>query len=138
MILQLFIYSAAQNSICLHMINLNSKASSFSNSSCHFYAMLNTARNLNIMTSLATCDTRHVHFAVRYSDNHSYRFVQLLWLTSEKNISHDTRFSSVKKGFHCICRSYNWIHGPLFSLFTVLICTSFYVNIFFCHITFLD
>lgn len=50
MILQLLYYSVAQNLICLHLINLNSKASSFSNSSCHFYTMLNTARNLNIMT----------------------------------------------------------------------------------------
>jgi hypothetical protein len=99
MILQLFYYWAVQNLICLHMINLNSKASSFSNSSCHFYTMLNTARNLNITTSLATCDAKHVHYDVWYRNNHSYRLVQLVLLTLEIHISRYTRFSSVMKVF---------------------------------------
>jgi hypothetical protein len=49
MILQLFYYSDAKNLICLHIINLDSKFSSFNNSSGHLYTMLNTARNLNII-----------------------------------------------------------------------------------------
>jgi len=93
--LQLFYYSTAQNLICLHIINLNSKASSFSNSRCHFYTMLNTVRNLNITTSLATCYAKHVHSTVWYSDNHAYRLVQLVLLTLERHISRYPRFSTV-------------------------------------------
>jgi hypothetical protein len=127
-ILQLFYYSAVQNLICLHIINLNSKASSFSNSSCHFYRKLNTARNLNIMTSMATCDTKHVpndlwhvHSAV-LSNNHSYRLVQFKLLTSEKHISRYIRFSPL---IRC-----HWIRGPLLSILVVSNCPCFYVDIF--------
>jgi hypothetical protein len=130
MILQLFYYWAAQSLICLHIIKLNSKASSFSNISCHFYTMLNTARNLNIMTTLPTCDAKLVHSVAWYSDNHSYRLVQLILLTSEKHISRYTRFLSVIKVFtvhvdHVIgsvvryC-SYSWFPSVLVSTWTYL------------------